>query len=183
MTRPMPSTPAYTRRNRLRLAGLALLTSSALTGCGAGFDAQTNQVDIPADGIPAQAGSIKILNALVVSDGDGGVVSLTVANTATAGPAGTVPEDQTISLEGISAGDAVAELTGETEVDASTSLRVGSEDAAAVFRAGDFEPGATVPLTVSLSSASGTLQEITLPAVPVVPPTGYYATYTPTPGG
>lgn len=166
-------------RMRTGLAGLAVLGAVGLTGCGAGFDAQTNQVRVPADGVPAEAGSIKILNALLVSDGEqpGAVLSFSVANTAVPGPAGSVPDDQEVTLRAVTSGEAQAQITGETEVDAGTQLRVGAEDgAAAVFISGEFEPGTYVPLTITLTTSTGTV-DIPIEGAPVMPPTDYYADY------
>jgi hypothetical protein len=42
-----------------------------LVACGAGFDAQTNQVYQPAVGVNDRSGDIFVINALVVTDGSG----------------------------------------------------------------------------------------------------------------
>ncbi len=58
-----------TRRRRTVVAGTgaaALLLSTALTGCGAGFNAATSQPYNPTNGTMAQVGDITLQNVIVI---------------------------------------------------------------------------------------------------------------------
>ncbi len=71
------------RSRRATAAALIVIGAPALVGCGAGFDAQTNQVYQPAAGINDRSGDVYVLNALVVTDGSGyGTVSASLVNKA-----------------------------------------------------------------------------------------------------
>ena len=55
-----------------RLAATAvLLAAPVLASCGVNFDAQTDQVYQPAEGVNDRDGIVDVLNALVISGGDG----------------------------------------------------------------------------------------------------------------
>jgi copper(I)-binding protein len=57
---------------RLVFTGIGLAAAGlALTGCGAGFDAQSQQLYQPAVGINHRVGDIYVINTLVVTDGKG----------------------------------------------------------------------------------------------------------------
>jgi hypothetical protein len=56
---------------RTGLAGAAVLTASALTACGAGFDAQTTQPYQAAEGTNGQTGELAVRNVLVLADEEG----------------------------------------------------------------------------------------------------------------
>ena len=71
------------RRRRTTIALLAA-TAPLLVACGAGEDAQTNQVYQPAVGVNDRSGDVFVINALVVTDGSGsGTVVASLVNTAT----------------------------------------------------------------------------------------------------
>jgi hypothetical protein len=73
------------RLSRRRRTTIGLLAAAAplLTACGAGFDAQTNQVYQPAVGVNDRSGDVFVINALVVTDGSGsGTVVASLVNTA-----------------------------------------------------------------------------------------------------
>ena len=81
-----PRTARRTRSLRSVLAAGAtvLLAASVTAGCGAGFDAQTNQPYQPAEGGNADAGSIAARNFLVIADDEGrGVLHGVLVNTGT----------------------------------------------------------------------------------------------------
>lgn len=180
MTRPTLRTPhasgtSRTLAIRTGAAAFALLASTAIAGCGAGFDAQTNEVRIPADGVPGGSGPIKVLNALVVADGTSGTVSLTLANTTNTTVATTDTDIGSVTLSAIRTGSAEATIGGERTIRAASSLHLGAAGTTAVFSGLDLRPGSYIPLTITLAPA----QDIVLGSVPVVAATGYYATLAP----
>jgi hypothetical protein len=61
---------------------VAVLAAPVLSSCGVNFDAQTDQVYNPAVGVNDRAGTVDVLNALVVygSPGSGAVVATLVNN-------------------------------------------------------------------------------------------------------
>jgi hypothetical protein len=59
------------RRTGRRLAIAAAVVSPLLAGCGAGFQAQTNQIYQPGPGITDRSDGVYVVNALVVTDGEG----------------------------------------------------------------------------------------------------------------
>jgi hypothetical protein len=68
---------------RRSVAAVALVIAApVLSSCGANFGAQTDQVYNPAVGVDDRAGSVDVLNALVVSgtDGSGTVIASLVNN-------------------------------------------------------------------------------------------------------
>ncbi len=68
---------------RRSVAAVALVIAApVLSSCGANFGAQTDQVYNPAAGVDDRAGSVDVLNALVVSgtDGSGTVIASLVNN-------------------------------------------------------------------------------------------------------
>lgn len=174
---PGPLGSARSPRTVVGTAALSLALASVLSGCGAGFSAQTNQVRIPADGMPATSGQLKVLNALIVSDGTGGKVSLSLANGAARVVATTDLDKGAVQISAIASGEQTATLAGPTTVRASTALQVGAGETSATFSGGQFRPGTYVPLSVEVNGN----QRITLDKVPVVPPTGYYSSFGPTP--
>jgi len=163
------STPVrdHTRSHRCRAgAWLLALTSPLIAGCGAGFGAQTQQVYQPADGVTVRSSMVYVVNALVVTDGDGnGTVVVALINQA-------AEADQLISLtaEG-TAGDPVevtpipddfALAPGESVQTAETStLRLSSPE---------LEPGGLVTLTFEFKEAAPVSVE-----VPVAPQSTDYA--------
>lgn len=75
--------PALSRGRRTTIAVLAACVP-LLAGCGAGFDAQTNQVYQPAVGVNDRSSEVFVINALLVSDGSGtGTVVASLINQTT----------------------------------------------------------------------------------------------------
>jgi hypothetical protein len=68
---PLSSRPRTARRRPLQLLAFLAALCLALTGCGGGFNEQTNKVYQGAAGINNRAGEVYVLNALVVTDGKG----------------------------------------------------------------------------------------------------------------
>lgn len=72
---------ALSRRRRTTIA-LVAACMPGLAACGAGFDAQTNQVYQPAAGVSDRSGSVNVIDALIVTDGNGsGTVVASLVNT------------------------------------------------------------------------------------------------------
>lgn len=59
------------RHPRLLPAVVSIALLVALTGCAAGFDAQTNQPYQPAQGVTVRSSEVYAVNTLVVTDGNG----------------------------------------------------------------------------------------------------------------
>ena len=149
---------------------LIALASLALTaGCAAGNNAQTLQPYSPGDGVLANSGTIRVLNALVVADATGttGVVSLTIVNRG----------KRDDSLTDLTSADGSVDLTGNQALPAGQAVRFGAttEPSATI---GDLKskPGRSITLTLSFAHT----EPITLTTV-VVPATGPYASLTPGP--
>ncbi|MBA2773068.1 MAG: hypothetical protein H0U36_03370 [Nocardioidaceae bacterium] len=71
------------RRRWLVPALVSVVLLGALTGCGAGFDAQTNQPYQPAPGVTVRTSDVYTVNTLVVTDGEGdGTVVTSLVNQA-----------------------------------------------------------------------------------------------------
>lgn len=140
-----------------------------LTGCSAGFDATSIKPYAPSDGIQADSGDIRVLNALVVAGeaGSAGVVSTTIANRGTRGD----------RLTGITSPDGTVVLDGARELPAAGAVTLGADaDLSATVDDLGKEPGETVTLRFSFSRAG----PVTLRTV-VVPATGDYADLTASP--
>jgi hypothetical protein len=148
-----------------------LLALSALvlaTGCAAGLHAQTLEPYSPADGVVANSGDIRVLNALVVADGTGGgVISLTIVNRG----------NRDNSLTDITSPDGTVDLTGTRDLPAGHAVRFGAAT----------EPSATIAdltekagQTITLTLTFARVEPITLDTV-VLPAKGAYADLTPGP--
>jgi hypothetical protein len=179
-------------------AAIALSVPLALSGCGAGEDAQTQQVYSPADGVRADQGTISVINALVVRPAAAGGES-PAAETPTPGAEGETP-----AAEGGEAVDGVLSVTianrsgrpdtftglqaqeltdasvdGPTEVPPGGVLRIGTGTATdqattVTLRGLKARPGGSVALRFSFAQA-GVLEV----KVPVVQADGIYASLTP----
>ncbi|MGZ4595994.1 MAG: hypothetical protein ACXV4A_14550 [Actinomycetes bacterium] len=147
----------------------AVASLALLTGCGAGFSAQTVQTYAPADGVLGNNGSIRVVNALVVA-GDGattGVVSMSVVNVG----------DRADRLTGIESSGGTVDLTGSGVLRAGQSVRFGAgTDPAATIGGLTARPGKAITLRLTFARS----EPITLRTV-VVPATGDYAQLTPGP--
>jgi copper(I)-binding protein len=160
------------RTSRRAAMGLALVLSvSPLLGaCASGQDAVTRMAYAPSDGIEAQVGSIKVLNALVVAapTGSVGTVSMSVVNT------GSEPD----RLVEVTATDGRVATSGASEVPADGVLAFGSPSGpSATIEGLGVTAGDTIGLRLRFEKAG----EVSVQTV-VYPAAGDYATITPSAG-
>ena len=144
MTAPAPR-PGQRRTRPAALAAALLLSVSALSACAA---AATNEVYNPTEGVNNRDGEVKVLHALVVSDGkDGGRLVAGLVND---------NDEEPDTLTGVTVADggsAQVELgDGETEIPADGLLQLAGEDAAQVLVKG-VEAGGYVRVTFSFQNA------------------------------
>ncbi|MGH8894834.1 MAG: hypothetical protein ACRDWY_16260 [Actinomycetes bacterium] len=147
----------------------ATVALAASGGCSAGFDATSAKPYAPSDGVLANSGDIRVLNALVVGDDieRAGVVSMTVANRG-------ARDDR---LTEITSPDATVELTAPVDLPPGGAVAFGSvagpsADITGLSKLG----GETVTLKLTFARA----EPVTLRTV-VVPAEGDYADLTPAP--
>jgi hypothetical protein len=150
-------------------AAAVLTLAGLLSGCGAGFDATSAKAYAPSDGIMADTGDLRILNALVVASASysSGVVVATIANDGT----------KADKLTSMTSPDGTVDLTGDGTIPAggAVSLSAGSELSATISSLTSL-PGETITLHLRFSRAD----PVTIHTI-VVPSTGPYATITPAP--
>jgi hypothetical protein len=173
---PVLSKGRSTVRRTVRTRPLAALASvllaasvAALTGCGAGQDAQTIKAYSPADGVIGNSGDIRAVDALVVGAGDSGdgVLSLTLVNRG----------DGSDRLTGITSPDGSVDLTGSGALAPGKAVYFGADTTPSATISGlKAKPGDTVTLKLTFANTA----PMTLRTV-VVPATGYYASVTPGP--
>lgn len=148
----------------------AAVTAATLLGsCSSGFDATSVQPYAPSDGILAESGDIRVLNALVVAaeGADSGLITLTIANRG----------DRDDRLTAITSPAGGVEIDGDDALPAGGALTLGADTpTTATISSLGAEPGQTVELKISFSRA----EPVTLRTV-VVPATGDYASLTPSP--
>ena len=128
-----------------------MLALGALTGCGAGQNAVTLRPYAAADGLQAEKGNIRVINALVVTGKDGtGALSLSIANLGNAGSAG---------LRGIDVAGKAAKLSGGAgAIGPGEVLGVGTGSSIGVALAGGgLKAGTYVPLVLHFDGALGDL--------------------------
>ena len=157
------------RRLPTLTAFAAAVTATAfLGGCSAGFDATSTRPYAPADGVIADSGDLKVLNALVVAaDGaDTGLVSMTVVNKGT--------KDDRVT--GITSPSGTVTIDGDDQLPAGGALSFGTEGATATISPLDQSPGQGVELKITFSRA----EPVTLRTV-IVPATDEYSSLTPSP--
>ena len=68
---------------RAALVAVSVVTVAAVTGCAAGFNAETNNIDSPGEGISGSVGDVKIRGALLAGvdeEGVSGVLVMGVVN-------------------------------------------------------------------------------------------------------
>jgi hypothetical protein len=150
-------------RTKVLAAAAALLAVPALSACGTNFDAQTDQVYTPGDGENSYAGSVDVLNAMIISDtaGSGRFIAGLVNNDNEEG-------DTLEMVEGV--GDS-AEVTftiegGDTEIPPGGSLQLADDEAAMVAATGSaeaLEAGRFV--RVSVSFTNGDSAELNVPVM------------------
>lgn len=149
-------------QGRRRAAVAALLLLPALASCGVSFDAQTDEVYNPAQGVNNRKGTVDVLNALIVSgtDGTGRLI---------AGLANEVDADD--KLTGVTGGDSSQGLQitvgqGETTIPGQGFLQLADDEAPMIEVIGD--PAVVKPgqfLRVVLSFENGEAAELNVPVV------------------
>ncbi len=147
----------------------AAIAVAPLAGCSAGFDATSIEPYAPSDGVLANSGQLRILNALVVSSNSGtaGVISASIVNR------GTKADE----LVDISSPDGTVDLTGDGTLRRSSAVRLGAGTRPSATMTGLTKlPGETITVTMTFRRAD----PLTIETV-VVPATGPYASITPAP--
>jgi hypothetical protein len=145
---------------------LAACAALLLTGCGAGFGAQSVQTYAPSDGALADNGSIRVLNALVVAEegSSTGVISMSLANHG----------NRDDRLSGITSSAGTVNLTGAGDLPAGSSVRFGAGTSPSATIDGlKRRPGENMTLRLSFTRSG----PITVRTV-VVPASGDYAEVT-----
>lgn len=155
-----------------RLASLAVvpLAAVSLTGCGANFDAQTNQVYQAAEGTNDRSALVYSLNTLVVSDGEGnGTVTARLVNN---GPEAdelqsfTAQQDDGTALKVVTLTEPIAIGTAPSP---EQSILIGP-DGELRLHGGGFAPGDFIRLDLTFSESEPLSMD-----VPVVAQTEEYA--------
>ena len=146
------------------------------TGCAAGLNAQTLKPYAPSDGVMANSGSIRVLNALVVTvDATGtGVVSLTIVNRG----------NRADRLTDLTSPDGSVDFTGTRDLPAGAAVRLGATtEPSATISDLTVRPGGTIrlrfvfartkpiSLVTVVVAATGPYTDITPGPAPAVPPT------------
>ena len=158
-----------TRRTRAVPAVAAAAMAALVSGCAAGFDATSVQPYAPSDGVLADSGDLRVLNALVVASDSvsSGVISTTIVNrgkrpdrlTEVTSPAGTV------------------DLTGDGDLEPGAALQLGAgTDTSATITGLTRLPGETITVKLTFRRA----EPVTLRTV-IVPAAGDYESVTPGP--
>lgn len=175
-----------TRRRRLVQALSAAVFLGAVSGCGAGFDAQTNQPYQPVPGVTVRTSDVYTVNTLVVTDGDGdGTVVTSLINQAAesdklVGLTATDTQGDTVEVSPLP--DGGIELAPQQAIQTATdgALRVTADTLQAgglVTLAFEFESAARVEVEVPVVAASSQYADVPLgPAGSASPSAG-----TPTP--
>jgi hypothetical protein len=140
----------------------------SLTACSSGSGTAASE-PYPADGVNAQSGSIRILNALVVEPAQGGdgVLLMTVVND------GSQPE----VLTSLTTSTGTIEYTGSKQIAAGQAVHFGvASDPSVTIRGLTTKPGGLIPIRFDLART----EPINL-LMPALPATAYYSTITPQP--
>ncbi len=154
---------------RAPAAAAAALAVGLLSGCGSGFDATSIEPYAPSDGILADSGDIRVLNALVVSGSAGttGVVSASIANRG-----GT--RDR---LTDVTTPDGTVDFTGDATLRPGSVIRLSNDTTASATISGLTKlAGETITLRLEFRRAD----PVTLRTV-VVAADGDYASITAAP--
>lgn len=132
----------------IRILGAALLLPVFVgTGCGAGFDAQTNQPYQAAEGANGDSGSIAARNVLVIADEDGrGTLYAALVNTGDSADRLT-----SITVDDSAAGVSVSGVRS-TQLPPGQSVKLG-EGGREITVTGA-EPGRIVKLTLNFAEAA-----------------------------
>jgi hypothetical protein len=159
-----------TRRVRvLPTAAAAVAAVSLLAGCSAGFEATSIKPYAPSDGVLANTGQLRILNALVVASPDitTGVVSAVIVNRG----------GHADRLTGLTSPDGTVDLTGGGTIRPGSSVHLGAgTNPAATISNLTALPGETITLRMTF----GTADPVSVRTL-VIPAKGQYATITPGP--
>jgi copper(I)-binding protein len=161
-----------TRRTRAlsaATAAAALAASAVLAGCSVGFNATSIKPYSPSDGVMADSGNLRVLNALVVSSSgvSTGVVSAAIVNRG----------DQDDRLTGITSPAGTVDLTGDGTLASKETVRLGGDTNPSATISGLTRlPGETITLKLTFAKSD----PLTIRTV-VVPASGYYSTVTPGP--
>jgi hypothetical protein len=152
-----------TLRSRFTLAAVALVVP-ALAGCGTNFNAPTDQVYNPARGVNDRSGEVDVLDALVVSPGDGtGTVVATLVNN-------DVANDDKLLKVTVDGTDAhINAAAGDADIPAGGHNNLGISGAVSAS-SGQIVAGTFVDVTFTFERA----EAITVEA-PVVPHEGDFA--------
>ena len=150
-------------------AAAVLTLAGLLSGCGTGFDATSVKAYAPSDGVMADTGHLRILNALVVASASysSGVIVATIVND------GTKADE----LTGITSPDGTVDLTGDGTIDPGAAVQLGAgTELSATISSLTSLPGETITLHLRFTRAD----PVTIHTV-VVPSTGPYASITAAP--
>jgi hypothetical protein len=133
----------------------ALVAAPVMSSCGVNFDAQTDQVYNPAVGVNDRAGSVDVLNALVVSGSPGsGTIAATLVNN---------DQQNADSLRGVAgAGDdsgLTASTGGTTDIPAGGLLNL-AEDGRVSIRGEGITPGSFVEITFSFERGKAVTMKV-----------------------
>jgi hypothetical protein len=166
-------------QGRAALAAVSLVTVAALSGCAAGFDAETINVDSPGEGVSGKVGDVKIRGALLadVEDEPGsGVLVMGVVNEG--GETDALTEVRLVDGE-------PADLGSSVSLPPNQLVQFGTAEVAPGATYGGtyvlnaptdtFSVGGFVPVSFTFREAGS----VTLDLL-ILPPTDVYATVTPT---
>jgi len=144
------------RRTPRRLAAPLVIAMLAITGCGAGFNAQTNQVYQPADGVSDRSGDVYAINLLVVGndEGDGTLIGTLINQQA---------DDDALTEFTASAFDGTEILTSPIEepVELTPQSGVALQDGSLLSLSGEnLTPGDFINLTLTFDNAAALEMQI-----------------------
>lgn len=150
------------------VAGAAVVAVTA--GCQSNSPVQTDVPYVPADGVPVDVGQLAIRDLLFVGDGSGPAVI--------SGSAINLGEDpMTVKI-------APQAAAGASSTPSSSEIQLGPREQVSLSTKGleisdlAAKPGTLVPVTVTSSTGGSAVAD-----VPVLAPTAYYSTVTPSPTG
>jgi hypothetical protein len=130
-----------------RLIATAAISLTALTGCAAGFDAQTVQPYQPAEGTNAQAGSLAVRNLTVMADHEGkGKLFGAIVNTGSS-------EDRLTKVDAAPDAEGIKVTGGSYVLPAGRALTLPPASGRVVTVTGA-EPGALVKLELTFDEAA-----------------------------
>ncbi|UYM06854.1 hypothetical protein [Solicola gregarius] len=149
----MRPTASRTRRRAACIAGVVSLL--AVSACGTGFDAQTNQVYQPAAGANERAESVDLLNVLAADNSDDtATISASLLNKGDADDTVTAITGTTDSGDGLKGGDPIdVQLAGPIALPTHELVKVGA-DAEIVVSYDDLGGGQYVTLDFEFENAA-----------------------------